>query len=47
MRLYIVNIKGAQMILGYTELVGEEKLNLVEEIKNLNVYEAISILIYV
>ena len=42
--MYTVDIKSAQTILGYKELFGEEKLNLVEEIKKLNVHKAISII---
>ena len=42
--MYTVDIKGAQTILGYTELFGEEKPNLVEVIKKLNVHKAISII---
>lgn len=44
MKVYTVDIKGAQTILGYTELFGEEKPDLVEEIKKLNVHKAISII---
>ncbi len=38
------DIKSAQTILGYNELFGEEKLNLVEEINKLNVHKAISLI---
>lgn len=44
MKVYTVDIKGAQTILGYTELFGEEKPNLVEVIKKLNARKAISII---
>ncbi len=42
--MYTVNIKSVQTILEYNELFGEEKLNIVEEIKKLNVHKEISII---
>lgn len=42
--MYTVDIKGAQTILGYTEVFGEKKPELIDEIKKLNVHKAISII---
>lgn len=42
--MYTVDIKDAQTILGYTEVFGEEKPDLIEKIKKLNVHKSISII---
>lgn len=42
--MYSVDMKDAQLILGYTDVFSEEKPNLIEKIQKMNMHKTISII---